>query len=225
MLSSDARRTSVDLSVLVVRRQLSKVFGGPHHGTEYSMERACPRCGTGAEQVGPLRLNRFSLPTAAVFLTLDHEVLMRMTLGETLRASGVTCLGDVIDARSGDRLDVLQLRSEATLPPFAPQTTGVTRERPCPACARDGHYGIPHVRYGLQYDTLDGELQSTNVFATYERFGTSVLRQPFRDSVFAAPLFVVSGRVAAALRAANLEYVELHRVEIAGDNRHEDRVG
>jgi hypothetical protein len=207
-----------DLSVLVVRRLLSKVFGGPHHGTEYSTERACPRCGTGAEQVGPLRLNRFSLPAAEIFLTLDQEVLMRMTLGEKLRASGVTCLADVIDARSGDRLDVLQLTAEATLPPFAPGTTGVTRERPCPVCARDGHYGVPHVLYGLQYETVDDALRSKDVLATYERFGTSVLRQPFRDSVFAAPLLLVSGRVAAALRSANLKYVELHRVQVLTDD-------
>jgi hypothetical protein len=211
-----------DLFVLVVRRQLSTVFGGPHHGTEYSMERACPRCGTGAEQVGPLRLNRFTLPAAAIFLTLDHDVLMRMTLVEHLRASAVTCLGDVIDARSADRLDVLQLKPEATLPPFAPGTTGVTRERACPACARDGHYGIPHVGYGLQYETLDDGLRSKDVLATYERFGTSVLRQPFRDSVFAAPLLVVSGRVAVALRAAGLKNVELHRVHVAADNDREE---
>ncbi len=204
----------VALFALVVRNQRT-VYGGPRYGTEYSTDRACPKCGTGAEQAGPLRLRRFAMPKAEVFLTLDAEVLVRPALAATLRAAGVACLDVVLDAQSGSSLDVFQLRTEATLPPFAAGTTGITRERPCTDCGRDGHYGIPHEPYRFVYDTLEDALLSKDVLTTYERFGTSVLREPFSDSVFAAPVTIVGRRIAAVLKAANLRSVELQPIRVA----------
>jgi len=176
------------------------------------MDHACERCGTGAEQVGPLRLRRFRLPAAQIFLTLDDEVLVQEKLADRLRAYGIACLGDVLDARSGDRFGVFQLRPEATLPPFGPATRGITRERPCPLCSRDGHYAIPHEPYRFSYPELNDRLLLKDVLATYERFGTSALRQPFSESVFAAPVLVVGGRVAAALNHADARHVDLQPV-------------
>jgi hypothetical protein len=214
MPENDMTPKSDELFALVVRKQLGAVYGGPHHGTEFSLADACPKCGTGAEQVGPLRLRRFTVPHAEAFLTLDDDVLVRQPLADRLHAEGVTALDVVVDARSGQPLGILQLRPEATLPRFGPGTTGVTRERPCVVCNRDGHYGIPHVPYGFRYASLDDSLRSRDVLATYERFGTSVLRQPFIDSVFAAPVLIVGHRVAAALEAARLRDIELHPVDI-----------
>jgi hypothetical protein len=204
-----------DLFALVLRKQLTAVVGGPQHGTQYSMEKACPKCGTGADQLGPLRLPRFRPPASETFLTLDNEVLVGLRLGDRLREAGVMCLGDVLDAKSGASLDVLQLRPQVTLPPFGPETRGVVRERPCPVCGRDGYYGVPHEPYRLCYATLDESLASKDVLATHERFGTSVLRQPFSESVFAAPVLVVGSRVAAVLKAERLRYVELQPVQVA----------
>jgi hypothetical protein len=209
------------LFALVVRNQRT-VYGGPRYGTEYTMDRACAKCGTGAQQTGPLRLRRFALPAAEMFLTLDAEVLVRPALAGKLRTEGVACLDVVLDAQSGSPLDVFQLRTEATLPPFAAGTTGVARERPCTACGRDGHYGIPHEPYRFVYDTLDGALSSKDALATYERFGTSVLREPFSDSVFAAPVTIVGRRIAAVLKAANLRSVELQPVRVAGEDSDHD---
>ena len=204
------------LFALIVRKQLSAVVGGPRHGTQYSMEKAGPKCGTGADQVGPLRLRRFQPPASDIFLTLDSEVLIRPGLGDRLRDAGVTCLGDVLDAESEASLDVRQLRPEATLPPFSPDTRGIVRERPCPVCGRDGYYGVPNEPYRLCYGPLDESLASKDVLATHERFGSSVLRQPFSESVFAAPVIVVGARVAAVLKGERLRYIELQAVEMAG---------
>jgi len=201
------------LFALVVRN-LQNVYGGPHYGTEYAMVKACLKCGTGAEQAGPLRLRRFAMPAAEMFLTLDDEVLVRPALAERLRAEGVACLDVVLDAQSGSALDVFQLRTEATLPPFAPGTAGVARERPCTVCGRDGHYGIPHEPYRFVYDKLEDALLSKDALATYERFGTSVLREPFSDSVLATPVTIVGRRIATLLKAAKVRSVELEPVRL-----------
>ncbi len=196
--------TDQPLFVLSVGNQPSMLFGGPHHGTEYSLEHACSRCGTGAEQIGPLRLGGFRPPRAQMFTTLDSEMLVQRELADRLRAGGIDALSAVVDSRSGQPLDLFHLRPVATLPAFAPESSGITRERPCPVCGRDGYYAIPHVPYRLEYPALDPALRAKDVVATYERFGTSVLRLPFKDSVFAAPLFIVSDRLRSLLSAAKV---------------------
>jgi hypothetical protein len=154
------------------------------------------------------------LPKAQIFKTLDEEMLVQQDLARALRSSGVTCLGEVVDARSNKPMNLFQLRPEATLPPFRPDTGGVVRERPCTACMRDGYYGVPHVPYTFRYSELDAELASKDVLATYERFGTSRLREPFTDSVFAAAILIVGTRVASTLQSAKLRSVALHPVRV-----------
>jgi hypothetical protein len=204
----------VALYALVVRKLLDHVYGGPRYGTEYSMDKACPKCGTGADQTSPLRLRRFRIPASEIFLTLDSEILMRPALARRLRAEGVGCLDAVLEDRSGSPLDVFQLRTQATLPPFAAGTSGIAVERPSTLCKRDGRYGRPHEPYQFVYDRLDDSLLSKDVLATYERFGTSVLREPFSESVFAAPVTIVGRRVAAVLTAARVRSVELQPVRL-----------
>jgi hypothetical protein len=191
------------------------IFGGPENGTEYSLEKACRRCGTGAQQVGPLLLEPFRLPKAEMFKTLDDEFLVQQDLADELRAHGVTCLGEVLEAKSKKPMKLLQLRPEADLPPFSPKSTGVVRERPCPVCMRDGYFGIPHVPYAFHYTRLDEQLASKDVLATHERFGNSALREPFSESVFAAALLIVGPRVKAALEAAKVRHVELLPVVVS----------
>jgi hypothetical protein len=178
------------------------VSGGVSSGTAYSLESACPACGTGAAQVGPLRLPRFDAPRAEIFSTLDDEVLVAPPLAARLREAGVRSLGPVIGASSDAPLPFEQLLPEGVLPRFSPETTGVVRERPCPVCDRDGHFGVPRVPLQLAYAALPTALLERHVLATFERFGNSRLRTPLRDSVFAAPVYVVSSRVADVLRTA-----------------------
>lgn len=191
------------------------ICGGPETGTEYSLENACRKCGTGAQQVGPLHLERFRLPKAQMFKTLDDEVLVQGDLADELRAHGVTSLGEVLDAESKKPVKLVQLKPEADLPPFSPETKGVVRDRPCPLCMRDGHYGTAKEPYEFRYRSLDEQLTSKDVLATYERFGVSKLREPFSESVFAVPVLVVGPRVAAALQAAKTKHVELLPVRIS----------
>jgi hypothetical protein len=198
---------------LVLKKSVN-VCGGPSSGTEYSMEGACPVCGTGAIQRGPLKLPKLKTPAADLFSTLDDEILVSGSLGELLLDRGVKCLGPVVDGKSGEPIPFWQLVPEAVLPPFSKATSGVVRERPCPNCGRDGYFGIPHVAAALTYDALSPAILEKDLLATFERFGNSRLRTPFRDSVFAAPLYVAGARLVSALREAGVKTVELEPVRV-----------
>jgi hypothetical protein len=117
----------------------------------------------------------------------------------------------VVD-RDGRPLPFEQLLAQGTLPPFGAETTGFVRERPCPVCNRDGYFGVPNVPLRLAYPSLPAGLLDKDVLATFERFGNSRLRTPLRDSVFAAPVYVISGRMADALRSAGVRSGEVEPV-------------
>lgn len=201
----------MDFARLLIRNE-TNVFGGPSSGTVFDLTDACPKCGTGAVQVGPLLLSRPPRSQRDIFSTLDGELLVEAALSARLQKQGVACLAEVIDARTGVPMDLRQFKPQATLPPFSAATRGYARERPCQACDRDGFFANPAVPLELRYDSLpQGNFQ---LFATFERFGNSRLREPFRDSVFAAPLLVAAGELVHALAAAAVPGLELHPVVI-----------
>jgi len=188
------------------------VFGGPSSGTQYSLEDACPTCGAGAVQRGPLLLRPFKLPKAELFRLLTGEILASPRIADVLRGSGIQrCIRGVLNAKTRESLAAVQLVAEATLPRFTSQSTGVTRERPCPGCDRDGFFGIPHVPMILKYRNLG--LFSADLFATYERFGNSRLRSPFAESTLASPMYVGSDRLVDALRAQKIKGLSFEPVE------------
>lgn len=193
---------------------LINVDGGPMYGTQYSLADACDRCGTGAKPVGPRIMRRFRVSNAPIFLSLDHEILVSLDMADGLRALGVESLADIRGVKTGEELPLKELRAEATLPPFSKETTGYEREGVCPKCGRDGYFNIPHVPLKLVYRGLAPEYASKKVLATYERFGNSRLREPFKDSVFAMPVYVVSALVASYLKKEAGRRVTLVPVDI-----------
>jgi hypothetical protein len=56
---------------------------------------------------------------------------------------------------------------------------------------------------------------SADLSATYERFGNSRLRSPFKDSVLAAPMYVGSARVVDVLRAQKIKGLDFEPVGFA----------
>jgi hypothetical protein len=95
---------------------------------------------------------------------------------------------------------------------FSDLSTGIVRERPCATCDRDGYFGIPHQPTLLRYQGVEAALLERDLLATYERFGNSRLREPFRESVFAAPLFIASDRLTRVLEVERVKGVELEQV-------------
>lgn len=196
------------LARLVVRKQVS-VFGGPASGTKYDLTLACKVCGTGAEQIGPLVLRGLRSARFRMFSTLDDEILCDADLAKAIEDHGLGhCLEYVVDAKRGTPLTFRQLRVQATLPRFSSESSGLVREKPCRECDRDGYFGIPRVPPALCYADLGSRLLEHDLLATWERFGNSRLREPFSESVFAAPLLIVGERFRRLLESEQLPGIE-----------------
>lgn len=197
---------------LVVKTQ-TDILGGPHYGTAYNLEKACPSCGTGATPIGPRYLKMKQFSKQPVFQTLDGEIIFSSKVAESLGSTGSSFLADVRDASSQQPLPFYELRYEAELPPFSTNTTGFEKERACERCHRDGHFEIPNIPLRVVYPRLHDELKSKNVLATFERFGNSRRRTPIEDSVYARPLFIVSDRLAATIEEMELPGIVLEYIQ------------
>lgn len=210
-------------AVLNVVKQLD-VYGGPDQGTRYSMQDACAKCGTGAEQIGPLIVKNLEIPSVDVFCTLDREILISVRLKAILQDAGITCLWPVVDAHTGAELECAQLIPEAVLPLFSKDTTGYKISEQCAVCHRDGYFDVGRIEgrgrrirvltepRELHYRGLSEGLLKKDLLATWERWGLSRLRDPFKDSVFAKPMYVAGSRLIDALKQANVEGLEFEPV-------------
>jgi len=201
--------------LLTVGKQVG-VYGGPYGGSEYSLVNACSVCGTGAECVGPHILPGIRRAWKGVLVTLDLEILIPDELAGALKTIGEDFLRDVVRPKSGERIPYYELMPQGILPRFSAQTKGYEIEAQCPACKRDGHFNIPHVPLQLVYEDVDPSLAKKDVLCTFEHFGNSKLRTPFKDSGFASPLFVVSERFATCLKENGARRVELEEVKGLG---------
>lgn len=202
------------LARLIVRNE-TWIFGGPLHGTTFDLGGACPRCGSGARQVGPLLLSTSRLPRHEIFTTLTGEILVSSALHGRLVAAGFQCLGRVLRAKGGEPLPVSQLIPEEELPPFDSARSAVIRERPCPQCGRDGYFDKPIGPMVLAYAALSAHYLQRDLLATFERFGNSKLRSPFVESVLARPALVVGSRFQQVLSAKPVQGIELEPIVVA----------
>ncbi len=204
------------VKVLFVRRAPSG-FSGPDAGTSYRLADACPTCGTGASQIGPLHLTLFKKAARGhVFLTLDDAVLVSVDLVAWIRDAALDVrFGQVVDKRARPRHDIMQLLPDAALPPWSSRTSGFVVERQCPSCRRDGFFDAVDVPLRLHYDVADRPAGAANVLTTWEHFGNSRLRTPLSQSVFAAPHIIVADPLARVLATADPRGVEFADV-VAG---------
>ena len=62
---------------------------GEDCGTVYDETTACPRCGFGARQVGPLRLELKRIPKRDIAQTLGGEIVVSARLAEQMKAAGI----------------------------------------------------------------------------------------------------------------------------------------
>lgn len=202
-----------DLARIVVRNETS-IFGGPLHGTEFDLESACIRCGTGARQVGPLILAAARFPRHEMFATLTGEVLVSPKLRSRLVDVGISCTSQVLSVGSGEPLPIYQLIPEKELSPFEAASSAVVRERACSLCGRDGYFDKPGEPKVLVYGSLGPEYLRYDLLATYERFGNSKLRDPFSESVLARPALVCGGRLKRFLSENTVRGIDLEPLVI-----------
>jgi hypothetical protein len=190
--------------LVAIRVEREHGYGGPTYGTEFSLDDACPECGTGARPVGDVILKASDVPKRGdTFMTLDGEFFVSDRLRERFEDEGFTGVEfhDVRAARSGDPLPWSRLLSSHTLPQVNAETTGgLRREDPCPVCNRDGYYGTAKSPLELHYSLTADELEELpDLSYTWEHFGKSVRREPFTESKFAQPLLIASPRVVETL--------------------------
>jgi hypothetical protein len=214
---SDEEILAAPLSVVRTEREYG--FGGPTYGTEFSLDEACPHCGTGAHPVGDVILKASDVPNRGdVFQTLSGEKFVSDRLREEITRAGFTGaeFHDARSARKRERLPWSQLVARHELPPADPETSGgLRREDPCSVCDRDGYFGTVESPLELRYSLSRGEVNDLPDFSsTWEHFGLSKLAEPFEDSAFAHPFLVVSPRVVKMLRELKVRGLLFDPVEI-----------
>jgi len=165
--------------------------------------------------VGPLFVSRLHPPKKPVFSVFGNHDLVEPRVADALRAIGVDCLEEVREAKSCQQLPYFELRPTVVLPRFSDKSLGIVREDPCPLCNRDGYFAIPYITYALAYERKDLPFFSRKkVMATFEWFGNSKLREPFKDSVFAAPLIIINEEVYRVLYNIPVTAIEYNPVLI-----------
>jgi hypothetical protein len=188
-------------------------LGGPTYGTQYDLTRGCPRCGTGAPQVSALYLRAKDAPRRGdVWQTLDQEVLVRPAIRDLLEGATGAEFRQALSAGDGEPLPWFQLIPMYELPPMSASTEGVYQEPrfTCPQCKRDG-FGTA-ASYTIRYELGLGSLP--DVCHTFERFGRSVLKEPFSKSHFAQPLTIVRTRVFELLNDAGVRNISVEPIDV-----------
>lgn len=172
--------------LLIIRNQLPFYCGTKDEG-RYDMSNACPFCGTGAIRVDPIKLPATRL-NDKVSATLKHEIVIPPRLVSCINQTSPNCLRQIKDDQTGLCLQHYQLIGHQCLPRFGNNSMGFTVEMQCPHCRRDGYFNIPKVPLNLSYNQ---NAPNFPVVETYEHFGNSRMRSPFKESNFAFPLFIV----------------------------------
>jgi hypothetical protein len=197
-------------------RRAGQGMGGPSYGTRFDLSSACPTCGTGARQLGPLKLKGYEIRAkGGAVPTLDHDWLFAEPVAARLGSFTGIELRQVEDVVSGERLPWFQALAEHELPPMHSETTGLVREAPCTKCGRDGYFHTAKEPLLIVYDgaTVDpGRIP--DVSCTFEHFGNSVLREPIDESHFGWALFVIKPAVAKALRDAKVRQLRFYPVSL-----------
>ncbi len=196
---------------------------GPKYRTEYDLSHACPRCGTGAIQVSPLRLNPAEIPRkGTIFQTFDNEKLVSAELAKAFSNAEVTGL-ELRTAQSFRNLTDLpwvQLLAEVEMPPMLPSSKGISRDAQCLLCGRDGYFNSGYeptvIQYGADQVILDNLPDAVH---TYEHFGYSRLEVPFKNSYLAQPLLLVKPKVFRIFRQQKVRGAKFIPVNSASSER------
>lgn len=206
--------------------------GSPQAHTAYDRSKGCLRCGTGSEQVGPLRMRADDLPKRALvgqsytgeeFITDELASLITEVVGP------LADLRQVENVRERMPLPWWQILPTRRLPAFGSATLGVKRSEPCPACKRDGYFHETQTPFQPAYHRSDfRDLQAwpraegaapPDFACTNEHFGNSFLNpenDPDRCVVYAQPLVMVSNRVMRVFLDRQVKGVEFVPVRLVG---------
>ena len=178
---------------------------------DFDVSVACPRCGAGARQVGPIRFKGYEIRAkGGAFPMANGYWLFSETVVESLaRFSGIE-LRQAEDLRSRQLLPWFQAIATHELPPMHPDSTGFTGFG-CPRCARGGYFHRSEEPPMIVYDGAAVDVAGVpDVSATFEHLGWS---RP-EDLFFAQPSLIFKSRVVKALREAKVRLLQFYPVTV-----------
>ena len=151
--------------------------GHPRTGMDYDESAACPSCGDGLRQLGPLVLTGKEIPKTGLLGSIDDDILVHDSLAEEMEVAGFTGVGfgEVVDTQ-GHRLPWRQLMIDHAMPPMIAAARGLVRgragaEAPCSLCRCDGWFDAVAEPFIPAY-VGEGVVGVPDFARTAERFGT-----------------------------------------------------
>lgn len=193
---------------------------GQATGVRYDLSQACPRCGTGAIQVGPFLLPKGKLPKKKLlFWSAGFDVFVAEPLAEAFRNGSIEGveLRQTVDVKDSKLLPWWQVVYLQEMPRMSIKTTGVTQEKnACPECRRNWHSGSTVYHMEIFYDRADvGPEQLPDIVATWERFGASgLVSDDGKRGRYAPPMPLIRPRVFDIFRDFKLKDLEFYPVRM-----------
>ena len=206
------------------------------YGTAYDLTQGCPACGTGSPQVSPLRIDPRAFHRRHHFAQtyLDHRLVSGRVRNSLLDAG--ECRDDLVQvlaARTLEPLDWYQILPQRTLPPFEPESTGLTfsshpKEVPCAMCRRDGYFGTAKEPLKLVYSLAKvsalavrsgvGDEWGPKLWPmfmhSWEGTGKSIPGNGEPPTVLALPFTVISARALSVLRRYSSTIIHVDPIEL-----------
>ena len=204
-----------------------EIDGGVAWGTTCDLSEACPACGTGARQTSALFVNGDEVSRLQGYragATYHNHYLVDEGLAaelEEMGAFGLTfrTVYAVMPDKRQVKLRWKQLCGVRTLPPMSPRTTGLTRERPCAVCRRNGYCRMDEEPTRVVYRTSDlREIDDVNL--SWENYWFAILEPDLRESLLSAPWLLVTPKIRRVFRDAGVtsfDWLPI-RVEPAADS-------
>lgn len=195
--------------------------------SNYDLNSACKRCGTGARLLPPLHVAGIGKVKEDLFATLDGDIIISEGLHSKLHSANIKiedCL-PVVD-RFLKPLPFYHLTSRLTFPRSLDTSEGFEIEDQCPECRRDGFYNkvtlgalsnevstfvSPLIlRYGFIPERF---LAQSDVFCSWECLGSSNLSVVGNKAVrFARPIIIVSEKFRTVLQNIKQKKISFDRV-------------
>ncbi|HUG13552.1 MAG TPA: hypothetical protein VMM78_00925 [Thermomicrobiales bacterium] len=182
-----------------------KGAGGPTYGTEYDLRSGCSKCGSGSEQISALYLKASDLPSKAPIVeTMHGDIVVSTDIARQLEAVMSAGL-ELRQTRSHIDHRLLpwwQLLPAVTMPRMSLSTSGIEMGDQCPACRRDGHFDhlFQPLMIAYAHDDIATPDALPDAAITWERFGLSVLKDPFTESNIAPAKLLVKPSIYHVLR-------------------------
>lgn len=202
--------TSAPLLLMHPNREC-EIDGGVEWGMTYDLSDACSTCGTGGRQTSAVFVNGeqvSNLTGHRAGVTYHWHYLVDEGLAAALEDAGATGLSlrsvyAVMPDKRQVKLRWKQMCATRTLVPMSPSTTGLTRDRVCKVCKRNGYFQMSKEPMRIVYRASDLR-DIDDVSTSWENVGWAILEPELRDSLLAKPWLLVTPQIWRVFRDAGV---------------------